>query len=231
MTRIPFARVFWLGAAGTVVLAALVGVGAVVGGDFSDTDARILITLSALLYAGGTALAGLALADRGPGRRLGLVVAVVAPIGLVLMLWAIWDFIDEGDNEPGLKLAWTAVLVLLAGLVATTGLLLARRDGLVRLAGAAGALAGLAATLSIAGIWSGDSDDAFLKALAVLWILSAVAYFLVPILGRFASAKAEDQHVRVLAELNGVELVATPSRDGLDVRLAPGERLQLRRRA
>jgi hypothetical protein len=229
MTRIPFARVFWLGAAGIVVLAAIVGVGAIVGGDFSDTDARILITLAALLYAGGAGLAGLALADRGPARQLGLFVAAAAPVGLVLMLWAIWGFVDEGDNEPQVKLAWTAVVTLVACLIATTSLLLARGQSLVRLSVAAGALAGLAAALSDLGIWSGDSDSGFLKGIAVLWILAGVAYFLVPILGRFASTAPGEPSVRVLAELDGVELVAVHSGNGLDIRLAPGERLQLRR--
>ena len=230
MTRIPFRRIFWLGAAGILILAALVGIAAVVGGDFSDTDARILITLAALLYAGGAGLAGLALAERRPGRALGWLVAAASPIGLSLMLWAIWGFMDEGDNEPQFKLAWSAVLVLLAGLIATSGLHLARRRPLLMLAGTSGVLAGLAASLSIAGVWSGSSSDALLKTLAALWILAALAYFLVPILGRFSSATAVKPEIRVLAELNGVELVTTRSQNGLDLRLAPGERLQLRRR-
>jgi len=99
------------------------------------------------------------------------------------------------------------------------------------LAGTSGVLAGLAASLSIAGVWSGSSSDALLKTLAALWILAALAYFLVPILGRFSSATAVKPEIRVLAELNGVELVATRSQNGLDLRLAPGERLQLRRRS
>ena len=137
---------------------------------------------------------------------------------------------DEGDNEPQFMLALSAVLVLLAGLIATSGLLLARRRPLLMLAGTSGVLAGLAASLSIAGVWSGSSSDALLKTLAALWILAALAYFLVPILGRFSSATAVKPEIRVLAELNGVELVATRSQNGLDLRLAPGERLQLRRR-
>jgi hypothetical protein len=228
--RIRFARIFWISAAGIVVLAALVGLATIVGGSFSDTDARILLTLAALLYAGGAGLAGLALADRGPARLLGLLVAIASPIGLVLMLWAIWDFLDEGDNDPQLKLAWTAVLVLLAGLIGSTALLLARTSALAKLAGTGAALAGIAATLSAAGIWSGDSDSVFLKALAALWVLAVVCYFLVPILGRFSSAGEQEVPVRLLAVLDGVELVATHSPTGLAVRLAPGERLQLRRR-
>ena len=227
--KLRIARVFWIGAAGIVVLAALVALAAIVGGRFSDTDARILVTLAALLYAGGGGLAGLALGDRGPARNLGWIVAAAAPVGLALMLWAIWDFLDEGDNAPQLKLAWSSVLILLAGLMATTALLLARTPALGRLAGSSGLLAGIAALISTVGVWSGDSDDAFLKMLAALWILAAVTYFLVPILGRFTSAATHALDVRVLAELGDVQLVATRT-NGLDVRLAPGERLQLRRR-
>jgi hypothetical protein len=222
------ARLFWLGAAGTVVLAALVALIAVLGGGFSDTDARILITLAAFLYAGGAGLAGLALAERGPARQLGRAVALAAPVGLVPMLWAIWDFVDEGENEPQAKLAWTAVLALLAGLIGTTALLLARRQALVKLGGVAAAVAIVAAAASIGGVWSGDSDSSFLKALAVLWILATVAYFLVPILERF-SRSDERPPERRLATLNGIELVATRSEEGLEVTLAPGERLLLRR--
>jgi hypothetical protein len=225
--KLRSARVFWIGAAGIVILAALVALAAIIGGNFSDTDARILVTLAALLYAGGAGLAGLALADRGPARNLGWIVAAATPVGLVLMLWAIWDFLDEGDNDPQLKLAWSAVLALLAGLLGTTALLLARRPALVLLAKSTGLLAGFGALVSVVGLWSGDSSDQFLKSLAVLWILAAVTYFLVPILGRFTSAATAD--VRVLAELDDVQLVATRT-NGLDVRLAPGERLQLRRR-
>jgi hypothetical protein len=228
--RIRFARIFWISAAGIVVLAALVGLATIVGGSFSDTDARILITLAALLYAGGAGLASLALADRGPARLLGLLVAIASPIGLALMLWAIWTLADGGDDQPQLKLAWTAFLALLAGLIATNGLLLARRRVLITLAAASGALAGSATTLSVVGIWSGDSGDAFLKAVAALWILAVVTFFLVPILGRFSPAGTQEPEARILATLDDVELVATRSPTGLAVRLAPDERLQLRRR-
>jgi hypothetical protein len=230
--RFAFARIFWLGAAGIVALAALVALVAILGGGFSDTDARILITLAALLYAGGAGIAGLVLADRGPARTLGWLVAVASPVCFVFEVVGIWSFVVEGDggNEAIAKLAWSAVLVLLAGLLSTTDLLLARGDRLVRLAGLAGALAASAVALSIIGIWAEPSGDAFVKAVAVLWICTGLAYFLVPILGRFSSA-GEPPSERVLAELGDVELVATRARNGMDVRLRPGERLQLRRRS
>lgn len=232
MTKLRLSRIFWMGAAAILIVAAFVALGAVVKGDFSDNDGRILVTLAALLYTGGAALSGLALVDRGPVRNLGWVVAAAAPVCLALVLWAVWTFIgDGGGSENANKLAWSAVLALLAGLVATTGLLLARRAALVRLACAAGILAGLAAALSIGATWDENPGDTYVKALAVLWILAALCYFLVPVLQRFSSVgSSEAAAVRVLASLGDVELVATRSGQGVDVRLAPGERLVLRKR-
>ena len=231
MTRLRLARIFWVGAAAIMVVVALVALGAVLRGDFSDTDGRILITLGALLYCGGAALAGLALADRGPARHLGWAVAATAPLGLALIVWALWSFTFDGDgNEIADKLAWSAVLVLLVGLMTTTGLLLARGGRLVRLAAASAAFAAAAASLSIAGIWTEDGGDAIVKTVAALWILACLTYFLVPILRRFTNAGVEPTADRVIATLNGVDLVLTRSGDGVQIDLTAGERLALRRR-
>jgi hypothetical protein len=150
-----------------------------------------------------------------------------------VVAWAIWSFAFDGEgNETADNLAWSSVLVLLAGLVATTGQLLARRPVLMALAGGAGALAALAATLSVVGIWTDNDDDTFIKTVAVLWILTLLAYFLVPVLQRFTSAGVVPEEARVLAVEGDVELVATRAAGGraIEVRLEPGERLVLRRR-
>jgi len=231
VSRVRYARIFWIGAAGILVLAALVALLAVLRGDFSDTDGRILLTLAVLLYCGGAAITGLALADRGPLPQFGWVVAAASPIALGLVLAAIWAFVWEEENEPWNKLAWSSVLVLLAGLLATTALLLARGRMLQRLAMGAGGLAVLAAAVSIVGIWSEPTGDSFVKVVAALWIVTVLAYFLVPVLGRFTAAGTSATQTRVLAHLDGIELVATHGREGvIDLRLAPGERLALRRR-
>ena len=162
-------------------------------------------------------------------RILGWIVTAVGPAGLAVVLWAIWSFVFEGENEPASKLGWSSVLVLLAALVSSTALLLARREALVRLAWGAGALAGSAAIVSIAGIWAEPDDEAFIKIVAILWILTGLAYFLVPILQRMTSTGSQETS-RVLAELDGIELVATRSLDGVEPRLERGERLALRRR-
>lgn len=232
MSRLRLSRIFWIGAAAILVAAALVALVAVLRGDFSDTDGRILGTLAALLYTGGTALAGLALVERG-GRvqLLGWAVVGAAPVCLGLITWEIWSrYFDGGGDYDATRAAWSAVLVLLVGLVAATGLLLARGRLATSLAWAAVGFAACAAALSVAGIWTEPEDDAYVKVLAVLWILSGLCYFLAPVLQRF-STSVDGPEERVLAELDGIELVATRAPDGLDPRLARGERLALRRRA
>jgi hypothetical protein len=233
VSRRRLGRILWIGTAAVLVAAALIALAAILRGRFSDNDGRIIITLVALLYSGSSALAGLALLDRGTTRPLGWAAAVAAPIGLAFMAWGIWSFVWEGEgSETAGKLAWSWVLGLAASLIATTSLLLARR-ALVSLAAVAGALAALAAALSIIGVWTEPGSDAYVKAVAALWILAALAYFLVPVLQRFTAAGAEPEEVRVLATLGDVELVATraPVDGGVAVeqRPRPGERLLLRR--
>jgi hypothetical protein len=230
VSRPRLARIFWIGAAGLLAAAALVGLVAVHRGDFSENDGRILATLAALLYTGGTALAGLALVDRGSARALGWLVAAASPICLAVVLWGLWSFAFDGGAEDAALAAWSAVLVLLAGLVGSTGVLLARNRALVALAYTAGGLAALAAGLSVVGIWTEPEGDTFVKVVAVLWILTALAYFLVPVLQRFTTA-GEETSARLLAQLDGVELVASRKPvEGIPVESPKrGERLTLRR--
>ena len=209
MSRLRLRRILWIGAAAILVAAALVALAAVLRGDFSDNDGRILVTLAALLYTGGAALAGLALLERSRARALGWSIVAAAPVCLALVAWAIWSFVfDGGGNETAGKLAWSAVLALLAGLLATTSLLFARTQAARALAVSAGVLAGVAAALSIAGIWSEPSGDGYVKLIAVLWILTVLAYFLAPVVQRFASGTSTASAERVLGALDGVELVA-----------------------
>lgn len=227
-----FARVFWIAAAATLVVAAFVALAAVLRGDFSDTDGRILGTLAALLYTGGALLSGLALVDRGRAALLGWAIVAASPVTLAFVLRAVWEWMGDGDNHGLWQLAWSSVLVLLAGLMASTALLFARSDPLVRLAWAAGGLAALAAALSSVAIWDRNPSDTLARVLGAVWILAALAYFLVPVLQRFTAAGATPSEIRVLATLDDVELVASRGPlEGLAIEPpAPGERLVLRRR-
>ena len=228
MTRRTAPRIAWLGAAAILVVAALVALGAILRGDLSDTDVKILGTLAAVLYTGGAFFAGLSVLERGH-RGVGWAVAAAAPICFVLLLPAIWSVFDESAYDAAWRWAWSAVIALLAVLMLATARLLARADGARVLALVTGCVAGIAATLSVAAIWTEDGGDGWAQLIAALWILAVLAYVLVPVVDRFSRA-APAVGERVLASLGDVELVA--SRVGtLDPQLAPGERLLLRRRA
>lgn len=238
MTRPGLLRLFWTGAAATLVAAALVALLAVVRGTLSETDARILGSLAALLFAGGTALSGLALVDRERGRALGTAAVLASAVALGLMLWGIWSFAFDGGTETAGKLAWSAGIGLLAVLMTTTGQLLAVGVRLRELALVAGAVTGVAAIVSAVGVWVEPEADAYVKVVVALWILGVLGYFLVPVLDRWTSVGASPG-VRVLATLDDVELVAgrEPLAGGeavevLEVvgRPRAGERLALRRR-
>jgi hypothetical protein len=228
--RIRLGRILWIGAAAILVAAALVALVAVLRGDFSDTDGRILGTLGALLFAGSTAVAGLALVERG-ARLLGWTAITVAGPSFAALVYALWDTVFDGTNEPW-RWGWTGMLALLAALIATTARLLARTQGIERLAQGAGVLAAVAAVFSVGAIWNEDPGDTYGRVVAALWILAGLAYLLVPVMQRFGAAGHARDEIRLLAELDGIELVATRSRTGtIDARLEPGERLLLRRRS
>ncbi len=231
MTRFRLARIFWIGAAAILVVAALVALVAVLRGDFSDTDGRILGTLAAALLAGSTVIASLALVDR-ENSLLGRVAVVLSPPAFGFMVYAIWDFVFDGGGDSW-RYGWTGALVSLGALVAVTARLLARAPALVRLAHLAGVLAVAAAATSIVAMWQTGPSSAIDKLIAVLWILTGLCYFLGPVLQRFTAAGALAAEIRVLGALDGVELVASRGRvEGIAVEApSQGERLALRRRA
>jgi hypothetical protein len=230
VSRVRLRRIFWIGAAAILVAAALVALVAVLRGDFSDTDGRILGTLAATLFAGSTLVAGLALVERG-GRGLGWAAVAIAGPAFAAIAYAIWDFVFDGDGDSW-RWGWMGVLALVAALIAVTARLRARTPPLVRLAALAGGLAAAAAAATAVAIWRDDPGDTFGRAIAVLWILTGLSYLLVPVLQRFTAAGHAPGEVRILAELDGVELIATRSRSvTIDPRLEPGERLALRRRS
>ena len=223
MRRARLARLFWIGAAVVLAAAALVAVVAVLSGNFSSTDGKILTTLGSLLLAGATAVTGLSLVERRQLVPLGWAAVVGAVAGFVVLEIALW-------GETAGRLAGTAVVVLTGLLLATTGRILLRERRLLPLYGAMLGLLSIAVLLTVVSIW-GHPGSGMAKAIATFWILAVLAWFLVPVLQRFSSASAERDEVRVLGELDGVEIVAS-RRPVEGVRVdapSPGERLFLRR--
>ena len=98
MTPRTAPRIAWLGAAAILVVAALVALGAILRGDFSETDGRILGTLAAVLYTGGALFAGLSVVERGH-RIVGWPLAAAAPVCFLLILPAVWSVFDESGDD------------------------------------------------------------------------------------------------------------------------------------
>jgi hypothetical protein len=224
VTGSRYARIFWIGAAGTLVLAALIGISSLLRSDFSDTDWQILLTLLTLLVSAGTAVAGLTVVERGQAR-VGWAAVGLSVGAFVVITASTWDGFD---NEDLGKLAGTAAFVLAATLLGTTQLVLHRGRHTWLVAVTWGALA-LAALTSASAVWS-ESRDATWKIAASLWIIGVVCWLDLPVLQRFSAAGPPRGSERLVAELDGVEVVATQSSLGVAVDLRPGERLVLRRR-
>jgi hypothetical protein len=222
---VRYARIFWIGAAGVVVLAALIGISALVRSDFTETDGQVLLTMLALLVSSGTAVAGITVAERGQ-VAVGWAATTVAVVSFFLVATATWtSFDDETLN----KVAGVAALALVATLLGTTQLVLHRGEHAWAVLVTWTALLLAFFTTSV-GIWGEPAGDGLWKTAGSCWIVGVMGWILLPVLQRFTAAATAGAGLRVLAALDGVELVATHANEGIVVDLRPGERLLLRRR-
>jgi len=204
-------RLFWIGAAALLGVAALVAVQAVVRGDFTDTDGKILAVLGTALVAGGVALAGLALIERRELVPLGWLAVVGA---LVLFVIAVVVAVREWDDGD---LTGSCYLLLAVLLLATTAGLL-RRPNADWAFWPTLALLAVGATVTEIAIYGDFDSETWAKPLGVVWILAGLGWFLVPVLARLAG-----RSTRVTAE----RIVGRgPGR--IEVELAEGELLVVR---
>ena len=180
-------RLFWTGAAALLGVAALVAIVALLRGELTENDARILATLAVTLGAGSTCLAGLALIDRGQFVGLGWAAVATGRGGYAVIVFGIWSD-DVDDDQPFA----TALLLLAVLLVAAAGRLLLRRAELLPVYGAHLVLSAFATAATLWAIWSDESvPDWWAKLLGVAWILAVLAWALVPVLGRRSAGGGE----------------------------------------
>ena len=209
MSRASAIRLFWIGAAATLVAAALLALAAVLGGSFDSTDWKILGFLGTLLLSGAVATVGDSLRETNRAGGFGGALTACAPVlGLVGVV-----AITRGFEPKALgKGAGIAYVLLAAGLIIGTARILAREHSqllpfvVVAFAGS------LAAFLSIIAIATEDAGD--WKALVAALIVMALAYLLIPVWRRLRGATTDPAVERVdLAR--GVEI------SGVQVRFAP----------
>jgi hypothetical protein len=198
-------RIFLLGAATLVSVAALVAIAAIVNGDFGDTEGKIFATLATTFVAGSAAIAGIACLERSVSRPFGALGVALALLGFVLWTDEIWAQHHSGTYWKllGLVLTWTLVT-----LVTTTTRLMTRSPRLLRSLYPVTAGAAAAAGLTVSAMVLREQGDGW-QLFAVLLVLALLGETLTPILQRFIATPAGEAPVeRVLGQIGGVVVVA-----------------------
>lgn len=214
-------RIFLLGAATLVSVAALVAIGTILNGDFGDTEGKFFATLATAFVAGSAAIAGIACLERSVSRLFGVLGVGLSLVGFVLWTDQIWaeHHSDEYWKLLGLILIWTLVV-----LVVTTTRLMTRAPQLLRslYPATAGAAAGAGAVVT-AMVLSENGDG--WQLFAVLLVLALLGETLTPILQRFVTIPpGEAPSERVLGEIAGAVVVAVRGQhDGRAVRVGTRE--------
>jgi hypothetical protein len=225
-------RIFLLGAATLVSVAALVAIGAIVNGDFGDTEGKIFSTLATAFVAGSAAIAGIACLERSVSRLFGMLGVGLSLVGFILWTDQIWaeHHSDGYWKLLGLILIWTLVV-----LVVTTTRLMTRSPQLVRTLYPATAVAAAGAGAVITAMVLRESGDGW-QLFAVLLVLALLGETLTPILQRFIVIPIDAAPLeRVLGQIEGAVVIAV--RGGTDrvvrvgdrdVQLADDERVVIR---
>jgi hypothetical protein len=213
-------RIYLLGAATIVSVAALGAIAAILNGNFGDTEGKFFATLAAAFVGGSAAIAGIACIEHSASRPLGVIGVVLSALGFVLWTDQIWQDHDSAGYWKllGFILIWTLVV-----LVVTTTRLMTRSPQLLRTLYPATAAAATAAGLTITAIVLRENGDAW-QLFAVLLVLTLLGEMLTPILQRFVAAPTGEMPAeRVLGEIAGAIVVAVPGKSSRSVKLGDRE--------
>ncbi len=208
-------RIFLLGAATLVSIAALVAIAAILSGDFGETEGKIFATLATAFVAGAAAVAGIACLEQSVSRPFGVLGVALAAVGFLLWTDQIWEehHSDGYWKLLGLLLIWTLVV-----LVVTTTRLMTRSPRLLRSLFPGTVAAGVAAGLTVSTMVLSENGDG--------WQLFAVLLAL----------QREAPSERILGEIAGAVVVAARGRQrersvllgNREVPLADDERIVIR---
>jgi hypothetical protein len=217
---VPLRRIFLLGAATLLSVAALAAIVSILNGDFGETEGKFFATLATAFVAGSSAIAGIACLERSVSRPFGLFGVGLALAGFVLWTEQIWQ---EHHSEGYWKLLGFLLIWTLVVLVVTTTRLMTRSPQLLRTLYPATALAAAFAGLTISLMVLTETGDGW-QLFAVLLVLALLGEALTPILQRFVTTPtAEAPAERVLGEVAGAVVVAVrgPRTVRLDTRKVP----------
>ena len=179
---------------GSLCLAALVAIAALLSGSFDDTDWRLIGTsLSFGIYSALAASgAAVRLKERWFAEPLGALTAIAAAVAWMLLLLLLW----ADDDSDALARAWgIASLVALACSHASVVLRATRGSdtfaiaALVATSVALGAIDATAGVLAIADAVDVDEDDPAVRLTAVTVVLLVLTTALPPVLRRLGSPR------------------------------------------
>jgi hypothetical protein len=178
--------VAWLGIVAAIGIAANVALVYVLDGRLSGTDGRISVSAVALLLSGAAAVAALELFPRRPFAPLAAFALLAVPFAATAMLYGLWSFEGDGDDEAKyFHWAYTGLLWTAASILATTAPLLARNQRLARALAPAVMLATiLAAAHGTRTIWTNGRSDGVTRAFLASAIVAFAVWLATPALDR-----------------------------------------------
>jgi hypothetical protein len=186
-------RVALTTALGAVVVAAVLGIVALLGGGFGDTEGKILTTSLLVTAAAVVSLACAVALEAGRLGRLPYAGIAASLVSFAMFIAGIWV---EIRTDAYWKAAITLLLIALA--IAHSGLLdLARLSRLWPLR-AAQILTALAAVLIVIAMWAEIDAEGYWRGTGVVLVLFAAATVAVPILHRMADIPPDDEAHRAV---------------------------------
>lgn len=168
----------------SIAVNALIGIIAIVSGDFSSLDGKILVTSLSVTGGAVLALANMAARTRGSLKYIPEVGAAASVIGFAIVIYAVWD---EFDSETAGKAAFTFILIgsgIAHGALLSLSKLLPRYIPVLR---AAWAFAALLVVMIITLIWGGEDvieSSLYVRTMGVVIVLLGAVTLAVPILHR-----------------------------------------------
>jgi hypothetical protein len=184
-----FSRLILLLTLGALLVSALIAIYGVLTQDFGEWEGRLVLIVVSVWVFSLAFVAGLrAVARGGVVQALGLATEVLAAAGLAftVALIVVWRPLDEGVGR-----AWSTVLIVGLSLAHASYLLGARRsERILRVVvGATIAVEAIAATLLLAMTTDLIHDPgAWLRVVAVFFILTALGDLALPVIGRLRRA-------------------------------------------
>lgn len=180
-------------------IAALMGIAALLGGgDFGETEGRILLTTVIVGSESVAVLCYLALA----GHRfvaVGVVGAAVSLVAFGTALWLTWGVRDNIDGSEPWELLGVSITV--AASLAQASLLIAlagkKRIG-AGLVGTLAAITIVAAMISVAIIDGEDLGDAYWRVLGVVAILDVLGTVVLTAVGAFGNRSSTEAEPKLL---------------------------------